>query len=117
MHPWARIVETCPRCGHLYEREEGYWLGAVLLNTIAAVILFAALFILLTVLGEYLARLLVETRDRPLYFLQTELTSNVLVPNEDRRNVVLESRRPARFRATTCSSSPTKRTGSAWLCR
>ena len=50
VHPWARVVEACPRCGHRYEREEGYWLGAVLLNTTAAVILFAVLFILLTVL-------------------------------------------------------------------
>jgi uncharacterized protein (DUF983 family) len=50
VHPWARVVASCPGCAHRFEREEGYWLGAVLLNTSAAVILFAALFIVLTVL-------------------------------------------------------------------
>ncbi|HSR16320.1 MAG TPA: hypothetical protein VLL51_11235, partial [Gemmatimonadales bacterium] len=34
---WGRFREDCPGCGHHYEREEGYWLGAVLLNTVAAV--------------------------------------------------------------------------------
>ena len=50
MQPWARVVATCPRCDHYFEREEGYWLGAVLLNTSVTVIVFALLFVLLTVL-------------------------------------------------------------------
>jgi len=23
----------CPQCGHRFEREQGYWLGAVIINT------------------------------------------------------------------------------------
>ncbi len=33
---WGRFAAHCPACGHRFEREEGYWLGAVLLNTVAA---------------------------------------------------------------------------------
>ena len=45
VHPWARLVPRCPGCDHRFEREEGYWLGAVLLNTVVAVGLFATIFI------------------------------------------------------------------------
>jgi uncharacterized protein (DUF983 family) len=27
------MVPDCPRCGHHFEREQGYWLGAVIVNT------------------------------------------------------------------------------------
>jgi uncharacterized protein (DUF983 family) len=30
---WLTMVEQCPRCGHRFERQEGYWLGAIALNT------------------------------------------------------------------------------------
>ena len=36
------MVDRCPNCRHQYEREEGYWLGAVLINTAITVALFAA---------------------------------------------------------------------------
>ncbi|MCJ7725937.1 MAG: DUF983 domain-containing protein [Acidimicrobiia bacterium] len=49
MHPWAKVAVACPKCGHRFEREEGYWLGAVLINTVAAVGVFAGLFVTLTV--------------------------------------------------------------------
>lgn len=49
MHPWAKIAVTCPQCAHRFEREEGYWLGAVLINTVAAVGVFAALFVTMAV--------------------------------------------------------------------
>lgn len=49
VHPWAKVVERCPQCSHRFEREEGYWLGAVLVNTVAAVGLFAALFVTMAV--------------------------------------------------------------------
>jgi uncharacterized protein (DUF983 family) len=49
VRPLARVAATCPGCGHRFEREEGYWLGAVLLSTAATVILFGGLFVVLTV--------------------------------------------------------------------
>jgi len=29
---WFRMVERCPRCGIKFEREEGFYLGAFLIN-------------------------------------------------------------------------------------
>jgi hypothetical protein len=26
------MVERCPRCGHKYERADGYWLGSIMMN-------------------------------------------------------------------------------------
>jgi uncharacterized protein (DUF983 family) len=37
---WMGLVEACPRCGLRFEREEGYWLGAILINTAATIGLF-----------------------------------------------------------------------------
>jgi len=31
---WFRMVENCPRCRHHFERQEGYWLGAIAINTV-----------------------------------------------------------------------------------
>ena len=31
---WLFMVDTCPRCGLRFEREEGHWAGAVGMNTI-----------------------------------------------------------------------------------
>lgn len=42
---WMRLVDTCPACGLRYEREEGYWLGAILINTAATIGLFGVLMI------------------------------------------------------------------------
>lgn len=28
----------CPACGHRFEREPGYWVGAVIINTIIAIV-------------------------------------------------------------------------------
>jgi hypothetical protein len=53
--------------------------------------MFAGLFAILAVLCEYVGRLLTETRDRPLYFVAEERTSSVMIRDEDRRNVVVES--------------------------
>lgn len=30
---WFRMREHCPSCGHRFEREPGYWVGAVIINT------------------------------------------------------------------------------------
>jgi uncharacterized protein (DUF983 family) len=31
---WFRMAESCPQCGFVYERESGYWVGAMIINTI-----------------------------------------------------------------------------------
>lgn len=31
---WFRMLEDCPRCRHHFERQEGYWLGAIAINTV-----------------------------------------------------------------------------------
>jgi len=42
---WGTMVDRCPTCHLQYEREEGYWLGAVLINTVATIGLFAVTMI------------------------------------------------------------------------
>jgi hypothetical protein len=37
------MVPDCPRCGHHFEREQGYWLGAVTVNTAITFGLFIVL--------------------------------------------------------------------------
>jgi uncharacterized protein (DUF983 family) len=49
VHLWGRFSDACPTCGHRFESEEGYWLGAVAINTIGAIATFAFLFVGLTV--------------------------------------------------------------------
>jgi len=53
--------------------------------------MFLFAFMILSVLCEYVGRLLAESRDRPLYFVAEERTSSVMLRDEDRRNVVVES--------------------------
>lgn len=53
--------------------------------------MFFFLFMILSVLSEYIARVLIETRDRPPYFIADEQSSSVMLPGEERRNVVSES--------------------------
>jgi uncharacterized protein (DUF983 family) len=31
-HRWFTMVERCPRCGYRFEREEGFFLGAYVIN-------------------------------------------------------------------------------------
>ncbi|HEX5164357.1 MAG TPA: DUF983 domain-containing protein [Thermomicrobiales bacterium] len=45
---WVEMVDDCPRCGLIFEREEGYWLGAIYLNTFFT---GAVLTLLLAVVG------------------------------------------------------------------
>jgi uncharacterized protein (DUF983 family) len=45
---WFDIVDDCPRCGLHFEREEGYWAGALAINigftaAVFAIALFVAL--------------------------------------------------------------------------
>jgi uncharacterized protein (DUF983 family) len=49
-HGWFKMVDTCPRCGLKFEREEGYWTGAIAINTIIVGGIFAIVFIVALVL-------------------------------------------------------------------
>lgn len=42
---WFTLVPTCPRCGLRFEREEGYWVGAMTLNITLAELLFLTILI------------------------------------------------------------------------
>jgi uncharacterized protein (DUF983 family) len=42
---WFTMADHCPRCGHHFERHEGYWLGAVMINTGVAVAVFAVVLV------------------------------------------------------------------------
>lgn len=52
---------------------------------------FLVIFLVLAVLCEYLARMLEEVKDRPLYYVQNESQSSVLVDDDAERNVVSQS--------------------------
>jgi uncharacterized protein (DUF983 family) len=38
---WTALVECCPRCGLSFEHEEGYWVGAMTVNVMVALVLGA----------------------------------------------------------------------------
>lgn len=42
------MAETCPGCGVRFEREDGYWVGAVTINTAVTFVTFVGLFLALT---------------------------------------------------------------------
>jgi uncharacterized protein (DUF983 family) len=46
---WFTMVADCPRCGLHFEREEGYWVGAVAINTIATFGLFFVVLVIATI--------------------------------------------------------------------
>jgi len=54
-------------------------------------VMFLFVFLILAVLCEYVGRLLTEVRRRPGYFVLEERNSSVLLADEERKNVVLES--------------------------
>jgi hypothetical protein len=48
---WFRMVERCPRCNYRFEREEGFFLGAYVINvgiTQLAVVIYIAAAIIAT---------------------------------------------------------------------
>lgn len=55
-------------------------------------VMFMFVFLILAVLCEYIGRLLEDVKDRPVYYLLEERTSSVLIADEERKNVVTESR-------------------------
>jgi dolichol-phosphate mannosyltransferase len=57
--------------------------------------LFAVVFLMLALMGEYLGRLLDESTDRPLYHVRNEESSAVMIADSTRRNVLDGSELPA----------------------
>ena len=43
---WFDIVDDCPRCGLHFEREEGYWAGALAINIGVACVVFVIAFVI-----------------------------------------------------------------------
>lgn len=43
---WTEMVGACPRCELVFEAEEGYWLGAIILNTLMSTFIIALLITL-----------------------------------------------------------------------
>jgi len=51
-------------------------------------VMFFFIFVILTVLSEYVGRIMNETRKRPLYYVLDEMNSSVMLANSERRNIV-----------------------------
>jgi uncharacterized protein (DUF983 family) len=47
---WVAMVPDCPRCGLHFEREQGYWAGALAINIMCIGGLFAVTFLIAMVL-------------------------------------------------------------------
>jgi dolichol-phosphate mannosyltransferase len=54
--------------------------------------MFLFVFVILSVLCEYVGRLLEEVKERPLYYVLEERSSSVMIAEEERKNVVVESK-------------------------
>jgi uncharacterized protein (DUF983 family) len=69
---WFRMMESCPDCGHRYERESGYWVTALIVNTAVTEAVFGVLFV---------AVLIATIPDVPwLPVLLVAAATNVIVP-------------------------------------
>ena len=42
---WFNTKDSCPNCAHVFEREEGYWVMAIVVNTALVEAIFAVLFV------------------------------------------------------------------------
>lgn len=51
-------------------------------------IMFFLLFLILAIIGEYLARILRETKERDLYYISDEFNSSVFPKNINRKNII-----------------------------
>ena len=60
------------------------WISTSVVNST----MFFLLFLILTVVSEYVARILVESKDQPLYFIAEESTSKFLAAMKDKINVI-----------------------------
>ena len=41
----SQLRPACPQCGFHFERESGYWVGAIIVNTAVTEIIFGLLFV------------------------------------------------------------------------
>ncbi len=57
-------------------------------TSVMSATMFFLMFVILTIMSEYIARILTESKDQPLYFIAEEHNSTVLAPGVDRKNVV-----------------------------
>ena len=39
------MVDRCPRCGHCYERGDGFWLGSIMINMAVTFAVFLVAFV------------------------------------------------------------------------
>lgn len=46
---WTEMVEACPRCGLVYEQEEGYWTGSLTINTVVILFLFGFVILVIAI--------------------------------------------------------------------
>ena len=42
---WWALRDRCPTCNHLYAREDGYWVMAIIINTAVTEAIFGILFV------------------------------------------------------------------------
>jgi uncharacterized protein (DUF983 family) len=49
---WFRMADRCPSCGYQFEREEGFFLGAYVMNLATAQILVMLLAVIPTILNS-----------------------------------------------------------------
>ena len=42
---WWTLRDRCPTCSYVYEREDGYWVSAIIFNTAVTEALFGILFV------------------------------------------------------------------------
>jgi uncharacterized protein (DUF983 family) len=47
---WFKMVDDCPNCKLHYEKEPGYWVGAVAINTTAVGFVFAVVLVVFSAL-------------------------------------------------------------------
>lgn len=69
-------------------RQRSLWSPGVMSLAFQQAILFVLLFMILTIMAEYLGLVLWETRARPSYFVVREESGAPTLPGQDRRNVV-----------------------------
>lgn len=67
------------------------WLTASITQTS----MFLMLFVILTILSEYIAQILGESKEEPLYFVESETSSTVIDLNRDRLNVIFDGGKSA----------------------
>jgi len=66
-------------------------------TSLTSTTMFLLLFLILTIVSEYIARILDETKDQPLYFVESETNSAISSNNKERLNVVHE--KPVRLKS------------------